>query len=596
MAVRPAGDVRPALHQRPASPWPRRLFLVAALAATPLALLVIAEYLLASDPRLPQLTSLDDYRPQQMTRLYSSTVGTGIGTGIGTGELIGEVVGDHRTRLPRAELPPLVVNAVVARFEPQLFDSAPLGQRALLDALYDFVRGRPSITPISLIVARSLVRTLPDPTWMKNAKAWIVAVRLEHALPRIALLRLFLDEVPFGVGVYGAEEAARLMFAKPCAKLDEKQSRALAKLAATQTALPIRSSVIADAAACTEEALARIGERYDEDALSRLGARVVTTCDPALTTVAKDAMKRAHVDKLELRAAAVVLRVPTHEVAALVNGGAADVTGAKATHRTHAIGALRVPLLLATALESHRWNAASIIGEAGQGVSLRAFALASPFHAVEALRAGGLSPPAVQTFAQKLGIVSPVSGPELLSGRAQVTPLEVATMLAALASHGEVRQRQLLRSISDVEEPKTQTIAALSPAASYLVGSLMPLPAVLRGRVKQAAAGILSVEVGDAWFAAYTPDRVVVVWVGSDGDPTKAKEGDTTKAAVAIGMDVLAGALRALPQMSFDRPPTLVRRSVTATGMLLPKDAPGGTEEWFIPGALPREAATLPPE
>lgn len=86
------------------------------------------------------------------------------------------------------------------------------------------VRGRSTITQqlaknLYFGTQRSLLRKL---------KEFIVARRLEHNLSKSRILELYLNDVEWGPGIFGAEAAARAYFGKPASDLDMQESAALA--------------------------------------------------------------------------------------------------------------------------------------------------------------------------------------------------------------------------------------------------------------------------------------------------------------------------------------------------------------------------------
>ncbi|HKJ91700.1 MAG TPA: transglycosylase domain-containing protein [Longimicrobiales bacterium] len=88
----------------------------------------------------------------------------------------------------------------------------------------DEVRGRSTITQqlaknLYFGTERSLVRKL---------KELIVARRLEHRLSKDRILELYLNDVEWGPGIFGAEAAARAYFHKPAAELNAREAAALA--------------------------------------------------------------------------------------------------------------------------------------------------------------------------------------------------------------------------------------------------------------------------------------------------------------------------------------------------------------------------------
>src|SRR5262249_45255990 len=151
------------------------------------------------------------------------------------------------------------------------------------------------------------------------------------------------------------------------------------------------------------------------------------------------------------------------------------------------IGAARAPLVLAAALQSLQFTPASRLGPEPRE-SLRAIASRSPDRAADALLQAGLRPQAVLELGLNAGLTSAVEPEALASGKAGLTPLELASVLATLGSGGARRQPQLLRTIDGQSESAgtRSTLSAMLPETAWLVVSLLPRP--VPGR---AAAGVL---------------------------------------------------------------------------------------------------------
>jgi membrane peptidoglycan carboxypeptidase len=265
----------------------------------------------------------------------------------------------------------------------------------------------------------------------------------------------------------------------------------------------------------------------------------------------------------------VVIRLPGQELVA--------AAGDTATAR--AIGSLRAPLIVAAALATLKWTMITPVEP--DGPPLHVVALRDPLEAADGLMIAGLSPSGLADLAGKLGIVSPLDPEALSHGTATVTPIELASALAAIAEAGQHRMLQVLRTIDGTAESEGARAAlpVLIPEVAYLTANLMqswkpPVPAKSKH--------------GDgAWTTLVSPDAVVLVWVGfPDGKPLP-DSGEAERASQAIARDVQTAALKG-QKRSFNRPRGLIARRVDGFGKVLPQTAAGGVEEWFAPGSVPR--------
>ena len=105
-----------------APPWKRALRIAAAVATLGLFAAIAGVVGLfsyyGSDPKLPNLSRLDTYRPKQLTRILDRN-----------GAPIGELGSEKRTVVPYDAIPKLLVNAVVAAEDADYFQHGGLNYR-----------------------------------------------------------------------------------------------------------------------------------------------------------------------------------------------------------------------------------------------------------------------------------------------------------------------------------------------------------------------------------------------------------------------------------------------------------------------------------
>jgi membrane carboxypeptidase/penicillin-binding protein len=557
--------------------WPTRLlFVLLSLLLISSGLFFGTGYLLGLDPALPRLARASDYHPRAVTHIQAAA-----------GELIGEIVGERRTLVSLQDLPEMVKEALVQKQEPGFLRRDRLGPTDVLGALWGRLRNQPEAPILTLSLARNLTASLPDEGLTRFIKEWLVTLRLERALSRPEILWVYANQMPFGQGRFGVEEGARALFDKSVAQLDATQAIELASWAGSKTAhkhaVPPPPPV---ASAFAAEAIKTVSARHDSDALQRLGARVVTTCDLALSRKVEESIRAQHLQRTGLHAVVVVQDTGTGEVEVLASGPSVEPTPGSRLSASRPLGPLRAPLVLAAALQSLQWTPASKLGPE-PGETLRAITSRSPERAADLLLQAGLKPKTVLELAMNTGLNNTVE-PEahaLVNGEASLTPLELASVLATLGGGGIRRQAQLVHTIDGVAESAAtrSTMTAMLPETAWLTTSLL---SVSSGR---SSAGLPAQKGTDAWFGVYTPDRVVVVRVGFDEARPLPSSGEAQRAATAIGFDVLAKALHGVHPRTVARPPGLVMRRLDPSGTLLPSTATEGTEEWFVPGSLPKE-------
>jgi penicillin-binding protein 1B len=213
----------------------------------------------------------------------------------------------------------------------------------------------------------------------------------------------------------------------------------------------------------------------------------------------------------------------------------------------------------------------------------------------------------VAQYARRMGIQGKVEPfPSLALGAIEATPWEVAQVYGVLANHGlqavpmavkEVMtgdERVLEKHHIDIEE-------VLHPATAYLVTNF--LEGVLeRGTARSArtagfhwrAAGKTGTtdDSRDAWFVGYTPDLLVVVWVGYDDNQPLGLTG--AQAALPIWVDFMKEVLVGRPSQEFLPPPGVVQMTVDPTsGGIATAGCPTRVTELFIEGSEPRSLCPL---
>jgi len=210
--------------------------------------------------------------------------------------------------------------------------------------------------------------------------------------------------------------------------------------------------------------------------------------------------------------------------------------------------------------------------------------------------------------ARSFGITSPLRPlPAVALGAFEVTPLEITAAYAVFASGGvRVEPRHTLAVLrTDGRVRGGQNVRrerVLSEAESYLVVS------ALRGVVERGTARSLR-ELGvrgpvagktgtsdgsrDAWFVGFTPDLVVGVWVGFDGDQKLELTG--AEAALPIFAEFAKGAFaRALPRPVAKPERIGVVAIDPASGLRAGPGCPG-YDEIFLDGTAPRKACARDP-
>jgi penicillin-binding protein 1B len=416
---------------------------------------------------------------------------------------------------------------------------------------------------------------------------------------------------------------------------------------AEATAEPVRVATVTpdlrDARFFLDALRRELPNYYGEQTLAGEGLRIYSTLDLRLQRAASRVV-REELERLEqstralapkagqrLEACLVALRPQTGEVLALVGGR--DYAASQFDRCTQArrpAGSLFKAFVYAAALEpsdgTPAITLASLVDDSAlivpvwggnwapqnfdhqfHGVVPVRTAFEKSYNVASARLAQQIGIPRVREMAQRLGVESTLPNvPSLALGAGDVTPLELARAYATFASGG-VRPR--VRTFEDVIDADGKTLErqpieferVLDSGTAFLVTSLMQ-GVVDRGTATGIrAAGIAGPVAGktgtsneerDAWFAGFTPEMVVVLWVGFDEPRTLGQA--AARIAVPIWARFLAEATGGDVAGMFPVPGDVVELEIDpTTGALALDSCPERRPEFFLRGTEPID--TCPP-
>ncbi|HEY4716489.1 MAG TPA: PBP1A family penicillin-binding protein [bacterium] len=176
------------------------------------------EYLLKD---LPTITTLIDYKPALVTKVFSSDK-----------ELIGELYAERRAPLNLKEISEYVKTAFVAAEDADFYRHPGINFTAILRALIKnilaggVVQGGSTITQQ---VTRSIILSR-ERTFTRKIKEMILSYRLEKYLTKDEILGLYLNQVFLGNNSSGVEMASETFFHKPVRTLTLAEAAFLAGL------------------------------------------------------------------------------------------------------------------------------------------------------------------------------------------------------------------------------------------------------------------------------------------------------------------------------------------------------------------------------
>lgn len=171
------------------------------------ALLLGVAVLWVSSFRLPDLSSFEQRKVSESTKIYDRS---------GKILLYDLNEGVKRTILPSEEISPFIKKATVAIEDEDFYVHNGIKISSIIRAVLanvvsgGYSQGGSTIT--QQVVKNTLLTT--DKHISRKLKEWVLALKLDKALSKDAILATYLNENPYGGSVYGVEEASRRFFGK----------------------------------------------------------------------------------------------------------------------------------------------------------------------------------------------------------------------------------------------------------------------------------------------------------------------------------------------------------------------------------------------
>jgi len=300
---------------------------------------------------------------------------------------------------------------------------------------------------------------------------------------------------------------------------------------------------------------------YREEDLTREGLRIYTSLEPRAQDQAEHALERElerldHTHKYpdaKLEGAVVVTSSQSGDVIAIVGSRNVGYDGFnRALDARRPFGSLVKPFIYLAALESGRYNAATVVQDQPVSIKLVNGKLWQPenftrqtYGPVPVVRALAeslnlatvgvgmdIGLPKISQTLQRFGLPrAPAEVPSMLLGAIDVTPMEAAQMYNGLANGGFRTPLRAVRAVIS-EDGKTirafalQVTPVATPENIYQLDRMMeqvmergtgkPARSVLPPNLVVAGKSGTSSDLRDNWFAGFSGSHMVVVWVGYD--------------------------------------------------------------------------------
>lgn len=187
--------------------------------ATSLAILVSIA-LASAYPNLPDISDLSDYRPKLPLRIFSIE-----------GDLIGEFGEERRNLTPIAEIPAVMVNAVLAIEDARFYQHGGVDYIGVIRAgLANVGRVKSQgASTITMQVARNVYLS-SEKTFTRKIYEILLTFKLEHLLTKDQILEIYMNQIFLGNRAYGFAAASEAYFGKPLQNITIAEAAMLAGL------------------------------------------------------------------------------------------------------------------------------------------------------------------------------------------------------------------------------------------------------------------------------------------------------------------------------------------------------------------------------
>ena len=196
------------------------LFVLAAVLGT------LSGVLIAFAGDVPEISALDDYRPNTITRIVARD-----------GQTIGEFATERRLVVSYDQIPAVLRNAIIATEDAGFNQHFGVSMtRTAITVLKDLFTGkRQGASTITQQLARNVFlqqyqlaggRFEVSPE--RKIKEWIVAIQIEKRFTKQEIFTLYANQINLGHGAYGVEAASHLYFDKPAKDLTLEEAAVIA--------------------------------------------------------------------------------------------------------------------------------------------------------------------------------------------------------------------------------------------------------------------------------------------------------------------------------------------------------------------------------
>ena len=176
-------------------------------------------------PTIPSITQIAAFHLVSPTRIYSSD-----------GVLLAQLQTENRVIAPLKNISPRLIDATLAIEDTRFYSHPAIDIRAILRAAMANYLGGNTTGQGASTITQQLARNISDfgisrqKSLSRKVREALTAIRIEQVYSKDEILEMYLNQIYYGNGAYGAEAAARVYFNKSAQNLDVPEAALLAGL------------------------------------------------------------------------------------------------------------------------------------------------------------------------------------------------------------------------------------------------------------------------------------------------------------------------------------------------------------------------------
>ncbi len=170
---------------------------------------------------LPSISNLENFKLNVVTKIYDKD-----------GNIISELFIEQRVLVPLKDIPADLQNAFIAIEDNEFYEHWGISTKGILRAfVINFIKGKVSQggSTITQQLAKRIFLT-SERTITRKIKEMLITIQLEREYTKEEILQLYINQIYFGAGGYGAESACKIYFGKSVKDINLAESALIAGL------------------------------------------------------------------------------------------------------------------------------------------------------------------------------------------------------------------------------------------------------------------------------------------------------------------------------------------------------------------------------